>query len=345
MSTLDEALDQLREVEFEVRAVQPALWGALALAVVLVLGLLTSTAVLGIIGLFGGFLVGPFAVSKSSAALGTPAIIKYPLFLAALAPVLSLIPPVYGLMKSRSVLGDIEKDRTRLRVEDRKRKAVPAGTASAPAQAAPAASAAAPSSKGAPALQALPILRGVAPNTGVDGTPVKMQLAQGLPAEFADFEGPPMRATQGVFVVGYHLDTGASYTSVNASDLQDAGLTLDTLHQRSLGNLMRLAKGTGGQQAMRLVKNPPYYGLLLDGNHESCLVLLDGLWDHMLKDHTPNGAVVAIPTRDMLAFCDARSTEGIAALREMLQRFGPQPQAAVFNGLLLRRNGRWAVMP
>lgn len=123
--------------------------------------------------------------------------------------------------------------------------------------------------------------------------------------------------------------------------MRQAGLNLNALHRQALSNLMQLVKGKPG---LRLVEHPPYFGLLLDGDHEACLVLLDGLWDHLFADKTPNGAVVAIPSRDVLAFCDANSAEGIAALREANRRIGPDAKGALFQGLLLRRGGRWSVL-
>jgi len=49
-------------------------------------------------------------------------------------------------------------------------------------------------------------------------------------------------------------------------------------------------------------------------------VLIDELWDGSLKQYTPNGPVVTVPARDMCAFCDAASAEGIRQLRKVAQQ-------------------------
>lgn len=67
-------------------------------------------------------------------------------------------------------------------------------------------------------------------------------------------------------------------------------------------------------------------------------------WDHLLADKTPNGAVVAIPSRDVLAFCDANSAKGISALRAVAARIGPDAKGALFQGLPRRRDGRWTML-
>ncbi|KQW45491.1 MULTISPECIES: hypothetical protein [unclassified Roseateles] len=323
-------LDALLLRDEQLKALALPVWILFGVTVAAVLGMLVQKPVLGVVGWVGGWFIGPWVISRAAPLLGTPAVVKYPLFLACALPVLSLAAPTYVWLNMRPARAELETKIRQAEVRERRRAAAPAGAAATPA------------TPRAPTLEALPVLRGVAHGSWAEGDEVKLQISGPLPPGMtADAEMPPTRATGGVFAVGYHVDAGSHWTSVNRDDLRDAGLSLNALHRQALANLMKRVKG---QPGMRLVEHPPYYGLLLDGDHEACLVLLDGLWDHLFMDKTPNGAVVAIPSRDVLAFCDANSHEGLAALREVCARIGPDAQGAVFQGLLRRRDGRWTVM-
>ena len=186
------------------------------------------------------------------------------------------------------------------------------------------------------------MLRLVAEGMG-DGAELELRIKRTPPGLEvpADAQLPPVRSSGGVFGVGYHVDAGSHWVSVDRQDMKEAGLSLDQLHRQALSNLAKLVKGKPGLRVIGDPAKASYSGLLLDGDHEACLVLLDALWDQALQSRTPNGAVVAIPSRDVLAFCDAHSQEGIAQLREAAARIKPNAQGALSQLLLLRRHGRW----
>lgn len=296
-----------------------------------VLGFLLQTPALAVVGWMGTWLIGTHILSRAAPVLGTPPLVKYPLFLSCALPFLSLAAPLYLWKTSRSARAELEVDIRQAQL--RERRAGPA--APAPAEA--------PAPVKAPVEEALPVLRSVVGSGLVEGREIQLQIVR--PDGRTDLppgtQLPPTRATQGIFVVGYHVDHGPIWTSVGRDEMRAAGLDLNGLHRRALGNLMKRVKG---QPGLKLIEHPPYHGLLLDGDHEAALALLEGLWDQLFKDKTPNGAVVAIPTRDVLSFCDAHSAEGVAALRDAVKRLGPDAKGAVFQGLLLRRDGRWSVL-
>jgi hypothetical protein len=174
-----------------------------------------------------------------------------------------------------------------------------------------------------------------------DGERLQMRVANPPPALAQGGELPPLRVTGGLFGVGYRVDAGSHWNSTGLQrDLQAAALTLDQLHEASLANLMKLVKG---QPGLRIDDSRPCAGLLLDGDHGSSLVLLDGVWDAVLKDRTPNGAVVAIPLRDVLMFCDA-AADGIAAMRAKRAELAGNPKL-ISRERLRRRDGRWTILP
>lgn len=329
MSPKTADLDELLVRDEQLQAMVLPVWILFGATVAAVIGVLASQPVLGVVGWVGGWFIGPWVISRAAVPLRTPARIKVPLFLACAVPFLSLAAPVYVWQASRTARTALAADIRQAEVRERRRAPAPPGASTASA------------APRAPTLEALPVLRAVAPGGWAEGEEVQLQVSGLPPGMTAPDMLPPTRAAGGVFAVGYHVDAGSAWTSVSRGDLRDAGLSLNALHRQALSNLMKLVKG---QPGMRLVDHPPYHGLLLDGDHEACLVLLDGLWDHLFMDKTPNGAVVAIPSRDVLAFCDANSAEGIAALRAAVARIGPDATGALFQGLLRRRDGRWTIL-
>lgn len=331
MQVRDE-LDELLLQDELLASLERPVWGLFGLTLAAIVGLLTQAPALAVVGWMGSWLLGPWVISRAAPVLGTPPLVKYPLFLSCALPFLSVLAPIYAWQASKNRRAELAAAIRQAELRERRRGPVPAD---APAP---------PAATSAPVQAALPILRAVAADTGADGHEVEMrvaagQLPPGIPNDPAMM--PPARSTGGVFVVSYHVDAGSHWTSVGRDEMRAAGMNLDLLHRQALSNLMKLVKG---QPGLRLVEHPPYYGLLLDGDHEHALVLLDGLWDHLFADKTPNGAVVAIPTRDVLAFCDANSAEGIAALRDANRRLGPNAKGAVTQQLLRRRDGRWTVL-
>ncbi len=83
------------------------------------------------------------------------------------------------------------------------------------------------------------------------------------------------------------------------------------------------------------------FALFLDGNFEASLLLVDSLWDESLASYAPNGFVVAVPARDVLAFADVGSASGVAELRVVVSRIFPGGDHLIASDLYRRRAGRW----
>ena len=84
------------------------------------------------------------------------------------------------------------------------------------------------------------------------------------------------------------------------------------------------------------------YGLILDGNFEASLVLLDELWEGPLKRFLPNAPIVTIASRDICAFCDVQSPDGIAELKGIVERVYQGGDHLLSKELFTRSNGKWA---
>ncbi|MHB1528023.1 MAG: DUF1444 family protein [Acidiferrobacteraceae bacterium] len=136
-------------------------------------------------------------------------------------------------------------------------------------------------------------------------------------------------------VVAYVVDKGQSFAYVQNSHLTEAVLDPVQLHEYGLGNLRQLAK-----DKLKVQKYGPVYAAFLDGNFEASLILLDGLWSHGLADLVRGDFVVAIPARDILAFCDISSSEGLAELRKVVARVADSDHS-LSPSLYRRRDSEW----
>jgi hypothetical protein len=78
------------------------------------------------------------------------------------------------------------------------------------------------------------------------------------------------------------------------------------------------------------------FSIFFGGNFEASLILVDALWDEQLDHLGPNGFIITIPSRDILAFCDAESSSGVEHLRRIIARVegGDHP----ITSTLYRRN-------
>lgn len=151
-------------------------------------------------------------------------------------------------------------------------------------------------------------------------------------------EGPAVRATGGLFGVFYAVDEGSHYTHVTNSALETVGIKLDDMHAIGLRNLAARVKAEPG---LRLERTGTFTGLVVGGDFEASLVLLDPVWSERLKGEVAGNFVVALPTRDVCAFCDSRSPKAIEALRMLTERLTAKGERLLCDRLLLRENGRW----
>lgn len=98
-------------------------------------------------------------------------------------------------------------------------------------------------------------------------------------------------------------------------DLQIEQMNSEALLDIGINNLYSLVEKNG----LRIQElDDDCYVLLLDGNFEATLVLLDVLWDITLNQYVPEGYAVAIPSRDVLAFSNLNSNIGIKKLNNII---------------------------
>jgi uncharacterized protein YtpQ (UPF0354 family) len=128
-------------------------------------------------------------------------------------------------------------------------------------------------------------------------------------------DAPIIKDLNSSLCVAYVVDEGRHFKYLQNRDCEKSGLSRSEIHEISVGNLKEFAK-----ERIQIRPHGNIYAVILDGNFEASLILVDGLWEKGLAHLAPNGFVAALPARDILAFCDANSAEGIAELNQLIER-------------------------
>ena len=134
-------------------------------------------------------------------------------------------------------------------------------------------------------------------------------------------------------LVFYLVDMGGHFQYIQDRDLKKAGMKESDLYNLSIENLRKVMETN-----LRIQPYGSVYAVFLNGNVESSLLLVDDLWDSVWSSLVKQGVVAAAPTRDVLAFCDGSSQEGIRELRQIVERV--QDGDHQLTSVLLRRNGK-----
>jgi uncharacterized protein YtpQ (UPF0354 family) len=149
-------------------------------------------------------------------------------------------------------------------------------------------------------------------------------------------DSPVFRDLANGLLVLYVVDAGQSFEFVQNRHLTAAGMTPEDLHAAALSNFHEFIA-----ERTRIQAHGGVFALFLDGNFEASLLLVDSLWDEALAEYAPNGFVVVVPARDVLAFTDAGSASGVDELRDVVSRVFPCGDHTIASDLYCREAGRW----
>lgn len=153
-------------------------------------------------------------------------------------------------------------------------------------------------------------------------------------------DSPVLRPLVVPLLVSYVVDAGDRYELVQNRHLKDEGIDEQALHRIGLANLAQLVNERPPQVH-------PYghiFAVVMGGDFEASLLLLDSLWEKRFRQFVHGDYAVAVPARDILAFCDASSTEGLHELREVIQRVFATGEHVLSSRLYVRHQGRWERM-
>jgi uncharacterized protein YtpQ (UPF0354 family) len=127
-------------------------------------------------------------------------------------------------------------------------------------------------------------------------------------------DSPVLNGFGNELAIAYVVDEPQGLSYVQYRHLAEQKIELSELHRIGLANLQKLCDAH-----LSVRKHGPIYGIFLDGNFEASLFLLEDLWQKELAHLVAESFTIALPARDVLAFCDSASDEGVAALREMVK--------------------------
>ncbi len=148
---------------------------------------------------------------------------------------------------------------------------------------------------------------------------------------------PVVRRYSDELCICYVVDRGKRYEYVQQCHLQQDGIDRDELHRIGLKNLRALV-------AQRQARVQPYQGVfafLMRGDFEASVILLDDLWDGEFRQFVTGEYAAAIPARDMLAFCDSSSGDGLAELNRIIARVQPTGDHLISQKIYVRRENGW----
>jgi len=150
-------------------------------------------------------------------------------------------------------------------------------------------------------------------------------------------DSPVIRDLTDGLLVSYLVDEGESFSYVQNRDVAEAKMTDDVLHAIALSNLYELARHT-----LRIQPSGPVVAVMMEGNFEASVLLLDTVWDTSLASHVRGEFIAAVPSRDVLAFGDSSSSSAVEELRAVIRRVHRPGADHLISDRLYRRNlGRW----
>lgn len=149
-------------------------------------------------------------------------------------------------------------------------------------------------------------------------------------------DSPVLRPFGQGLVVSYLVDEGEYYSYVQHRHLSEANLTPEQLHDHALANLSALA-----ETRAEVHQYGNIYTVLMGGNFEASVILVNQFWTEWYAELAPNGFVVAFPARDILAFGDASSAAALKELVMVCDRAKGQVDHPLSQSLFHRAGTSW----
>ena len=145
-------------------------------------------------------------------------------------------------------------------------------------------------------------------------------------------DSPVLRPWLPGLVITYLIDLGDQFRYVNHRVLAEAGMDATSLHEIALANLAELPREIRPLSAGCAV--------IAGGNFESSLVL-DRAFTTYLDEHFADGALAAMPTRDVLGFCAKGDRAGRERLMKVIVTLDGKGDHPLTDRLLECAGGVW----
>ena len=168
---------------------------------------------------------------------------------------------------------------------------------------------------------------------------LKVQVNEQSNLVLPDEETPVITSLGSDLLISYVVDQGESFSYVQNRHLKAAMLTSEQLQISAIRNLTLLAESEA-----KVSQYGNVYVVLMDGNFEASLILVNAFWDEWYSTLAPNGFVVAFPARDVLAFCDASSKQAISELQVIIDRAIENADHLLSTNIYRRNEASWNPM-
>jgi uncharacterized protein YtpQ (UPF0354 family) len=148
-------------------------------------------------------------------------------------------------------------------------------------------------------------------------------------------QSPVFRPFASGFGIFYVVDDSKSYHFVQYRHLAEDGIDAAKLHEIGIRNLTELA----AKRKLRVQPHANIFAVLMGGDFEASMILLDQLWDRGFRQFVAGEYANAVPARDILAFCDSTSEQGILELQQLIERVTPGGDHLISANVYVRREG------
>lgn len=140
--------------------------------------------------------------------------------------------------------------------------------------------------------------------------------------------------------ITYLIDEdGMKLRFIQNKNLVDEGISEDELRKIALNNLIKKINENLKIQEY----NNGVYNMVLEGNLEASLILVDPLWESVLDEYITGNYIVTIPSREVITFCDSSSIEGIEALKSLCVSVKEDEAHVLTDTLYCRKDGQWQI--
>jgi uncharacterized protein YtpQ (UPF0354 family) len=153
------------------------------------------------------------------------------------------------------------------------------------------------------------------------------------------WDSPVLRPLSDDLLVSYVVDAADRLAFVQHRHLEQECVSVDQLHSIAVSNLQALA-----EEKLAVREYGAIYVALMGGNFEASLLTLDAMWNQWYAHVAPQGFVAVAPARDLLAFCDSSSAQGLVELRRVVERSVDCDHRLPAH-LYRRIGGEWAQLP
>jgi uncharacterized protein YtpQ (UPF0354 family) len=136
--------------------------------------------------------------------------------------------------------------------------------------------------------------------------------------------------------IEFLMDEGKDYQYVVNEFLDKSKMSKEQLLERSIDNLWSKI-----ESGLKVYPVGNVKGLVMGGDFEASLFIIDQLWDKSFADKSKGEIIVAIPARDMITFGYSKVESTIDELNAIINRTWKNGDQLITKQLYIRKNSNW----